>query len=199
MKFFLFTSKLIIFWIRHSNWERLNLFISCLITVCLYGRVCYYSFTDVFDTIAIDIQNKVSFNIECFKSCLPFPTIPFTISGEQSKEAGYLKIITFNSGDYLNMWVTFDVFTCNRMIKLKSGVNLTVTIRWLIWKLEHLVNTSWLAILSITVYWGNWNISPHAGTLHMTCTVTYYEITLKKCVGGSIVSTVPPSDKSYFL
>ena len=31
----------------------------------------------------------------------------------------------------------------------------------------------------------------------MTCTVIYYEITEKKCicVGTTIVSTVPPSDK----
>ena len=27
-----------------------------------------------------------------------------------------------------------------------------------------------------TVCWGNWNIIPHAGTLHMTCTVICYEI-----------------------
>ena len=44
-----------------------------------------------------------------------------TISGAPLKEAGYLKIITFDSGNYLNMWVTFDVFTCNRMIKLNKA------------------------------------------------------------------------------
>ena len=33
----------------------------------------------------------------------PFSSIPFTISGTQSKEAGKQKIITFDYGDYLNM------------------------------------------------------------------------------------------------
>ena len=79
------------------------------------------------------------------------------------------------------------------MIKLKSGVNLAVTIRWLIWKVEHLVNTSSLAILIITVCWGSWNISPHAGSFHTTCTVIYYEMTLNECIS---VGTVPPSDKN---
>ena len=37
--FFLFTSKLIRFWILHSDWVRLNLFISCFIMVCLPGKV----------------------------------------------------------------------------------------------------------------------------------------------------------------
>ena len=89
------------------------------------------------------------------------------------------RLINFDSGNYLNMWVTFDVFTCIRMIKLKiaskrSELQVTVTIRWLIWKLEHLVNTPWLAILMITVFWGNWNVSPHAGAFHMTCTVNNF-------------------------
>ena len=35
------------------------------------------------------------------------------------KGSRLLKKFTFDSGNYLNMWVTFDVFTCNRMIKLK--------------------------------------------------------------------------------
>ena len=35
------------------------------------------------------------------------------------KEAGYLKNYNFDSSKYLNMRVTFDVFTCNRIIKLK--------------------------------------------------------------------------------
>ena len=37
-----------------------------------------------------------------------------------------------------------------------------------------------------------------AGTTHMTCTLLSYEITLEKCicVSGTIVSTVPPSDKN---
>ena len=102
------------------------------------------------------------------------------------------------------MWVTFDVFTCNRMIKLKIASKRsepTVTLRWQIWKLEHLVNTPWLAILMITVCWGNWNVSPHAGTFHLTCTVMCYEITLEKCmcVGRTIVNTVPPRDKSKWF
>ena len=53
----------------------------------------------------------------------------------------------------------------------------------------------------ITVYWGNWNVSPQAGTTHMTCTVMSYEITLEKCicVSGTIVSTVPPGDKKLII
>ena len=101
----------------------------------------------------------------------------------------------------MNMWVTFDVFTCNRMIKLKIGSKRSELHcnwgRWLIWKLEHMVNTPQLAILVIKVCWGNWNVSPHARTIHMTCTVIYYEITLEKCicVSRSILRTVSPSKK----
>ena len=58
-------------------------------------------------------------NIECFKNFFPFSSIPFTISRAQLKDAGYKKIITFHLGNYLNIWVTFDVFTWNRMIKKK--------------------------------------------------------------------------------
>ena len=47
--------------------------------------------------------------------------ISHTISGAQLKKASYLNPINFDSGNYLNMWVTFDVFTCNRMIKLKMA------------------------------------------------------------------------------
>ena len=116
---------------------------------------------------------------------------------------GLLKnIITFRSGNYLSMWVTFDVFTCNRMIKLNIASKRSELhcnwVRWLIWKLEHLVNTPQLAILMIKVCWGNWNVSPHAGTIHMTRTVICFEITLEKCicVSKSILSTVPPSNKN---
>ena len=56
----------------------------------------------------------------------------------------------------------------------QKGVNSTVTNRSLLLKLEHLENTPWLAILMITVCWGNWNVSLHAGTTHMTCTVISY-------------------------
>ena len=52
---------------------------------------CCYSFTDVLVAVAINIQNKVSFNIECFKIFLPFSPIPFIISEAQFKEAGYQK------------------------------------------------------------------------------------------------------------
>ena len=84
------------------------------------------------------------------------------------------------------------------MIKLTIALkrmNSTVRIRWLVWKLEHLVNTPWLAILMITVCWGNWN---DAGTFPLTCIVKFYEITLEKCiyVGRTIVNTVPPRDKN---
>ena len=80
----------------------------------------------------------------------------------------------------------------------QKGVNLTVKNRSLLLKLEHLVNTPWLAILMITVYWGYWNVSSQAGTTHMACTVISYEITLVKCicVSGTIVSTVPTSDEN---
>ena len=66
---------------------------------------------------------------------------------------------------------------------------------------EHLVNTPQLAVLMIKVCWGNWNVSLHAGTFHMTCTVICYEITLKKCtcVSRSILSTVPPSNKNKWF
>ena len=60
-----------------------------------------------------------SLKTEYFKNFLPFSSMLFIISGALLKEAGYLKIITFDSGNYLNMWVTFDVFKSNRMIKLK--------------------------------------------------------------------------------
>ena len=60
--------------------------------VCLPGKVIVIiSFTDVFVAITINIHNKVSFNIECFKNFLLFSSIPFTISGAQLKEAGYSK------------------------------------------------------------------------------------------------------------
>ena len=117
------------------------------------------------------------------------------------------KIITFDSGNYLNMWVTFDVFTCNRMIKLKIASKrseLHCKNRWLIWKLEHLVNAPWLAILMITVCRGNWNVSPQeplAGTFHITYTVMCYEVALEKCIcaSRSIVNTVPPGDKNKWF
>ena len=64
---------------------------------------CYYGFTDVLIAVAINIRNKVLFNIECFKNFLPISSISFTISGAQFKEAVYSKYMTFNSGNYLNM------------------------------------------------------------------------------------------------
>ena len=42
---------------------------------------CYHSFTDVFVAVVINIDDKVSFNIECFKTFVPFSPISFTISG----------------------------------------------------------------------------------------------------------------------
>ena len=89
LSFFLFTSKLITFWILHSNWVRLNLFISCFIMVCLPGKVIVIIASDVFVAITINIHNKVSFNIECFKNFLPFSSKSLTIPGAQLKEAGY--------------------------------------------------------------------------------------------------------------
>ena len=100
------------------------------------------------------------------------------------KGSRLLKNINFDSGNYLKIWVTFDVFTCNRIIKLNIALKrskLHSNMRWLIWKLEHLANTPWLATLMITVCWGNWNVSLHAGTFHMTWQ-SYAEITLEKCI-----------------
>ena len=42
---------------------------------------CYCSFTDVFIAVAINIYNRVSFNIEWFKNFLSFSQILFTIFG----------------------------------------------------------------------------------------------------------------------
>ena len=56
---------------------------------------CYDSFTDALVAIAMNIRNKVSCNIECFKNFLLLSSIPFTISGTQLKEAGYSKIYKF--------------------------------------------------------------------------------------------------------
>ena len=83
MNFSLFTSKLSRFWILHSNWVRLDLF-HIILHYGLFswkGYCYYYSFTDVFVAVVINILGKVSVNIECFKNFLPF-----TISGAQSKE-----------------------------------------------------------------------------------------------------------------
>ena len=88
------------------------------------------------------------------------------------------------------------------MIKLKMASKKSeldcISNQSLFLKLEHLVNTPCLAILMITVCWGNWNVSPQAETIHMTYTVISYEITLEKClcVRWTILSTVPPSDKN---
>ena len=57
--------------------------------VCLPGKVIVIIASDVFVAITINIHNKVSFNIECFKNSLPFSSIPFTIPGAQLKVAGY--------------------------------------------------------------------------------------------------------------
>ena len=81
----------------------------------------------------------------------------------------------------------------------QKGVNLTVTIRSLLLKLGHLVNTPWLAILVIKLCWGDWNVSPQAGTIHMTCTVISYEITLKKCICVNYCKYSKPSDKKFMI
>ena len=57
--------------------------------VCLPGKVIVIIASDVFVAITINIHNKVSFNIECFKNSLPFSSIPFTIPGAQLKVVGY--------------------------------------------------------------------------------------------------------------
>ena len=106
--FSLFTSKLDRFWILHSNWVRLNLIISCFITLFFFYMErynCYnYSFTDVFVAVATDIHIKVSFNIECFKNFLTFSSMPFTISGAQLRIKQVIKkLITFDSS-YVTGW-----------------------------------------------------------------------------------------------
>ena len=63
--------------------------------VCLPGKVIVIIASDVFVAITINIHNKVSFNIECFKNFLLFSSIPFTNSGAQLKEAGYSKLYKF--------------------------------------------------------------------------------------------------------
>ena len=55
-----------------------------------YGKVIVIA-SDVFVAITINIHNKISFNLECFKNTFPFFSIPFTIRGSQLKVAGYLK------------------------------------------------------------------------------------------------------------
>ena len=57
--------------------------------VCLPGKVIVIIASDVFVAITINIHNKVSFNIECFKNFLPFSSISLTVPGAQLKEAGY--------------------------------------------------------------------------------------------------------------
>ena len=44
---------------------------------------CYYSFTDDFVAVAINIHDEVSFNMECFQNFFPFSSIPFSISGAE--------------------------------------------------------------------------------------------------------------------
>ena len=91
------------------------------------------------------------------------------------------------------MRVTFDIFTCNRVIKLKmaskrSELNLTNP------KQIHLGLQFWwlqfAEVIEMSV--------PQAETFHMTCTVLSYEVTLEKriCVSRTIVSTVPPCAKN---
>ena len=110
MSFLLFAYKFGIFWILYSNWVRLNSFILCFIIVCLHEKVIVIIASQmIFVAFAINIHNEVPFKKECFTNFFPFSSIPFTISGAQFKEAGYSKYITFNSGNYLIMSVTFDV------------------------------------------------------------------------------------------
>ena len=65
---------------------RLNLFLSCLITVCLHGKVIVIRLLELhrrFVAVVVNIHNEVSFYIECVKDFFPFPSIPFTISRAQ--------------------------------------------------------------------------------------------------------------------
>ena len=52
MSFFLFTYKFIRFQIQHSNWVRLNLFISCFIMVCLHGKVIVIVASQIFSLLS---------------------------------------------------------------------------------------------------------------------------------------------------
>ena len=92
-------------------------------------------------------------------------------------------LFTRKGNCYYSFTDVFDVFTFNRVIKLKMASKKSELLcnNW-VTKLETwaLVNIPRFAMLIITVCWGNWNVSPHAGTFHMTCTVIYYEISFKK-------------------
>ena len=81
----------------------LNLFIYASLWLFTWKGNCFYSFTDVLVAVAINIQNKVSFNIECFKIFLPFSSIPFIISVIQGSRLLKKKITAFDSRNYLNM------------------------------------------------------------------------------------------------
>ena len=84
--------------------------------VCLHGEVIVIIASQIF-SLPSQLTFMIQFHLtECFKNFLPFSSIPFTITGAQLNEAGKKKL---DSGNYLTMHVTFNVFICNRMIKLK--------------------------------------------------------------------------------
>ena len=103
MSFFVFTGKLIRFWILQSDWVTLNLYISrFVIGLFTWKSNCYYIFTDVFVAVAINIHDTVSFNIECFKNLLS-PQYHLLFLEHNQRKQIIKKIITFDSGNYLNM------------------------------------------------------------------------------------------------
>ena len=70
---------------------------------------CYYGFTDVLIAVAINIRNKVLFNIECFKNFFLSLQYHLLFLEHNSRKQIIQKYITVNSGNYLIMSVTFDV------------------------------------------------------------------------------------------
>ena len=62
--------------------------------VCLHRKVIVIVASQTFLLWSqLTLNEKVSFNIACFKNFLHFSSIAFTIPGAQLKEAGYLKKI----------------------------------------------------------------------------------------------------------
>ena len=102
MSFFVFTGKLIRFWILQSHWVRLNSYISrFVIGLFTWKSNCYYIFTDVSLLLQLTFMT-VSFNIECFKNLLS-PQYHLLFLEHNRRKHIIKKIITFDSGNYLNM------------------------------------------------------------------------------------------------
>ena len=118
LTFFLFTSKLIRFWILHSNWVRLNLFISCFIMVCLHGKVIVMIASQML-WLPLQWIFVTKFHVTQNVSRTFFFSLQYHLLFLEQGKKITQKFINFDSGNYMNMWVTFDFFTCNRVSELK--------------------------------------------------------------------------------